>query len=490
MEEVMNQTPTAEKSRFSLRYSERRWLLVVPDLLILNGVMAASAVAIYAHTTGVMAGLPRVIVGLVWSAVLSTIWLTLGVLVEIFNLRKATNPLRSAFEVGIVTLIATLIFSLTPGISPALPTRRIYLFFFPLFATAALVLWRIIYGLIFLQPIFSRRAIIVGVGKSANALLAALPRIGAEPVDGEYAGVGYQIAGFVAADEDQASETLNGLTMLGNTSDLPAIVRQQQPDELIIAIDQSELLNGNLVESIIEAREQGIDVTMMLDMFERITGRIPVTHIGSNIHVILPIQRPTSYRFYQFARRLLDIVVGLIGCIIMGLLIPIIWVANRLTDPGDLFFRHQRAGKGGKPFEMIKFRSMLVDTSQFSDSLWTEADDPRITPVGRAIRKVRVDEIPQFWNILRGDMSLIGPRPESISVVEELVKQIPFYRARHAVKPGLTGWAQVNFGYGASVDDSRMKLEYDLFYIKNQTLYLDIRTIIKTVAVVLGMHGR
>jgi len=164
-------------------------------------------------------------------------------------------------------------------------------------------------------------------------------------------------------------------------------------------------------------------------------------------------------------------------------------LANRFTAPGPLLYHQVRVGKGGQTILVTKFRSMVVDAEEHTGAVWATQHDPRVTPVGRFLRKTRLDEVPQFWNILKGDMSLIGPRPERPHFVDQLVQQIPFYRVRHAVKPGLTGWAQVLFPYGASVDDTLSKLEYDLYYIKNQSILLDISILLKTIPIVLGFKG-
>lgn len=484
---VINQT--TKRHTLGLRYAERRWLLVMPDILIVNLAMLVTAVMIFSHATGMLKDLPRFTVGAIWSAVLSIIWLITGQLFDIFDTRKATNPLRSAWSAGMATLIACFIFTLTPGVSPALPSRRLYLYVFPFVATGGIVLWRLLYGTFFVQA-FTRLALIVGTGDSARALLNALPRVGNELIEGDFAGVGYQIVGIVDPSSTAEYTTVEGIPIVGTSEELPDLVNQLQPDELILAVQDHDLIQSDIVDVIINCRELGVDVTTMLTLFESVTGRIPVTHVGSNIHRVLPLERPVSHRAYLLIKRLIDFIFALFGTMFLALVIPFVWLGNRLTDPGDLFYLQERIGEGGRPYNVIKFRSMVMDAEKFSGAVWAEEDDPRITPVGRFLRKSRLDEVPQFWNMLRGDMSLIGPRPERPHFVEQLAEEIPFYRARHAIKPGLTGWAQVNYGYGATVDDSRMKLEYDLYYIKNQSLYLDLQTIVKTVQVVVGLKGR
>jgi lipopolysaccharide/colanic/teichoic acid biosynthesis glycosyltransferase len=187
---------------------------------------------------------------------------------------------------------------------------------------------------------------------------------------------------------------------------------------------------------------------------------------------------------------MLDLFAGMIGLTILALLAPCIAVANAIWSRGPLFYRQTRVGKGGKPFHVYKFRSMIPAAEKGCGAVWASEDDDRVTPVGRILRRTRLDELPQIINVLKGEMSLVGPRPERPEFVADLVKQVPFYQARHAVRPGITGWAQVRHDYGSSVEDALVKLQYDLYYIKNQSLYLELSILVKTAAVMLGLRGR
>jgi len=206
--------------------------------------------------------------------------------------------------------------------------------------------------------------------------------------------------------------------------------------------------------------------------------------------VIMPGDQSPSQRLFLIFREAADALTALPALLFLGLCIPPLWVINRFNSPGPLFYRQDRIGKSGKIFKILKFRTMVVAAEQTTGVVWAKANDDRITPVGRFLRKSRLDELPQFWNVLKGEMSFIGPRPERPSFVSVLEKEIPFYRLRHAVKPGITGWAQVQYGYGASVNDAFVKMTYDLYYIKNQSFFLDVLIIWKTFSVVLGLKGR
>jgi lipopolysaccharide/colanic/teichoic acid biosynthesis glycosyltransferase len=200
------------------------------------------------------------------------------------------------------------------------------------------------------------------------------------------------------------------------------------------------------------------------------------------------LEETTSLRLYILFRRLFDIVVSGIGCMLFLLLIPLVWLGHRFS-PGPLLYRQRRVGKSGKIFHIIKFRSMIDDAEKLTGAVWASKADSRVTTLGRFLRRSRLDELPQFWNILKGEMSLIGPRPERPEFVERLSKEIPYYRIRHAVRPGITGWAQVRYPYGASVEDSVRKLQYDLYYIKHQGPYIDSLILLHTLRVIARFKG-
>jgi exopolysaccharide biosynthesis polyprenyl glycosylphosphotransferase len=202
------------------------------------------------------------------------------------------------------------------------------------------------------------------------------------------------------------------------------------------------------------------------------------------------MQESAGHRLYLVGKRTVDFSASLAGLALLALVIPFVAIANRMSSPGPLFYRQWRVGAGGRLFQCIKFRSMVPDAEKHTGAVWAKSDDDRITPAGRVMRKTRIDELPQFINVLRGEMSLIGPRPERPEFVESLAKTIPFYRARHAVRPGITGWAQVQYRYGNTVDDARIKLEYDLYYVKNASILLDLRIVLRTISVMLQLKGQ
>jgi lipopolysaccharide/colanic/teichoic acid biosynthesis glycosyltransferase len=228
----------------------------------------------------------------------------------------------------------------------------------------------------------------------------------------------------------------------------------------------------------------------MSSLYERMTGKVPVEHAGTNLHVVLPLSDAPMQRVFWAAKRLFDLLTSVLGLLVLGLALSWIALANAIWSPGPLLYWQTRVGKGGRTFTLVKLRTMVPNAEQDSGAVWSTEEDERVTAVGRFLRRSRLDELPQCWNILRGEMSLIGPRPERPEIVAHLVRQVPFYQARHAVRPGITGWAQVRYHYGSSVNDALVKLQYDLYYIKHQSVYLELSILVKTAAVILGLRGR
>jgi lipopolysaccharide/colanic/teichoic acid biosynthesis glycosyltransferase len=216
---------------------------------------------------------------------------------------------------------------------------------------------------------------------------------------------------------------------------------------------------------------------------------VPVQYVGRDFYKYFPFSRNNKNRLYLSTRRLLDIVVSLLGLGFACVFFPLVLIGNLMANRGPLFYSQVRTGKNDKTFKIFKLRSMVVNAEQ-DGAVWAQKNDSRITAFGHFLRKSRLDELPQFFNILKGDMSVIGPRPERPKFVKELSESIPFYLTRHIVKPGLTGWAQVNSRYGSSYDDSLVKLQYDLYYIKHRSFLLDINIIFKTVSTVVFYRGQ
>jgi len=249
-------------------------------------------------------------------------------------------------------------------------------------------------------------------------------------------------------------------------------------------------MQGSTFQAILDAQESGIEVTPMPTLYEEMMGRVPVRHLESDWLLRSFVDEARVGGFYEAGKRLLDIMGGLVGLGICALLYPLVAILILLDSGSPVIYKQIRSGKGGKPYDVYKFRTMRQDAEKDGKVQLTQEKDSRITSVGNFLRKAHIDELPQFLNILRGEMSLVGPRAERPEWIAEFQKQIPFYRARLLVKPGVTGLAQVNYSYYTTVEEMATKLEYDLYYIKHRNLLMDIVILLRTVGQVFGLRGR
>jgi exopolysaccharide biosynthesis polyprenyl glycosylphosphotransferase len=278
------------------------------------------------------------------------------------------------------------------------------------------------------------------------------------------------------------------LPVLGTSRELKQIVQSQNVPELVVAISHD--LSASLFQALLECKELGLQITLMPVLFEQLTGMVPIEHIGDNWNVALPLDSAEAGGLYAIAKRLFDVTGALIGLALYLPLLPFLMLAIKLDSPGPVFYRQARVGKGGKVFQLIKLRTMVADAEADGHAQRAQKSDPRITRVGRWLRKARLDEMPQLFNILKGDMSAVGPRPERPEHLAELDRLIPFHRLRNAVKPGMAGWAVVNYDYVATVEDAKIRLQYDLYYIKHQSLWLDFVILVRTMGHMLALKGR
>lgn len=487
MEAMYHDVTSLKKKRrggLSLQFAERKLLLVVMDLLILN---SALFLMLSLWPKPVFARLAE---RFPWYALLlSVIWLVVSAFFNVYDLAKAASAPHAIWGVGASAFITQTIYILIPYLTPVLPDRRTQIILFFLAGTGGLAVWRFLYATVFTHPSFQHRALVIGAGWSGKTLVKAIQETASE-TGNPYLGTGYELIGFVDDDPAKQEADIEGMPILGAGKDLVRLVKKLDPDEIIIAITHSQRINPDLFRAILTCYELGIPITTMAALYERMTGRVPVQHAGQDLTVLLPISRPSGFRFYLALRRLLDIFIALPGILLALLLTPVVWLGNQLTDPGDVFYHQQRTGRGGKTFGIIKFRSMIMDAEKGTGAVWSQEGDPRVTPMGKFLRSTRLDELPQFWNVLKGEMTLIGPRPERPEIISQLSEEIPFYGLRQVAKPGITGWAQVRYQYGASKEDAFVKLQYDLYYIKHLGPFIDFSVLIKTIQVVLGMKGR
>ena len=353
--------------------------------------------------------------------------------------------------------------------------RGVALIALPL-ALGLMVSWRLSIHWFLGHPDFGERILIVGSGNLAVELAR-------EVLDRPDAG--YRIVGFAGTDADLLGTSLINPRVIGLTSELNEIVNRENIDRIVVAMGErrgqlptDELLHLSLAGTV--SIEEGAS------FYERITGRVSLNMIRPSWLIFSG--RGRQARLSALTRSAVHRTVALIGAILSLPIVILTAILIKLDSPGPIFYRQERVGRGGRTFVLAKFRSMRVDAEK-EGPVWASKDDDRATRVGRIIRKIRVDEIPQFWNILRGEMNFVGPRPERPHFVAQLADEIPYYEQRHLIAPGLTGWAQIKYPYGASIEDARQKLQYDLFYVKNQSLILDAIVMFETVKIILFGRG-
>jgi exopolysaccharide biosynthesis polyprenyl glycosylphosphotransferase len=466
--------------------SERRLLLAVMDLLLVNGALIAALWL----TTDLISGLHVVWAAAKWFITLTVVWLIMSAVFDIYNLARAASASASMTAVMATAVLTSVIYLVIPWLTPPIVNRS-QGFLFVVFSAVILSGWRYVYARLFVQPTFHRHVLVVGAGQSGRELVEALRSDYARQDANPFRGTGYQIVGFVDDDPLLQRQTVADVPVLGDSEKLVKLARALAVDEVVVAITYTDIINPRLMEAILDCREMGLPVTTMATIYERLTGRVAVDHTGQNIELAGGTTRENPFsRLYAGWKRLVDIWGAATAALVLILVIPFVWLANRLASPGPLFFRQERVGLGGKPFMVIKFRSMIPEAEKGQGAVWAVENDTRVTAVGRFLRRTHLDELPQVMNVLRGEMSLIGPRPERPEFVRLLSGQISFYRIRHCVKPGITGWAQIHQDYGDSIEGSQEKLEYDLYYVKHATPILDILITLRTISKVLGLKGR
>ncbi|MCL4798024.1 MAG: TIGR03013 family PEP-CTERM/XrtA system glycosyltransferase [Burkholderiales bacterium] len=326
------------------------------------------------------------------------------------------------------------------------------------------------------SKLFAHRVLVLGTGASARSVAEALAEMG---------GPALSFVGFyplASAEKDAVPPE----RVLATTEALQATVARYRVNEVIVAVQERR--GGVLpLGELLGCRLSGVRVTDLTSFFERTRGEFPIESLKAS-HLIFG-EGFRQGRVRTVLKRAFDLVASLFLFVIFAPVMVLTAIAIKLESPGPVIYRQERVGARGRVFNILKFRSMRADAEHDGQPRWAAADDDRVTRVGRFIRRMRIDELPQLFNVLAGDMSLVGPRPERPYFVEQLTQQIPFYGLRHSVKPGITGWAQVRYNYGATFEDSVRKLQYELYYVKNHSLALDVVILIETIGVVLGGKG-
>jgi sugar transferase (PEP-CTERM system associated) len=450
-------------------------LIVFESALIMVAVAASAAIRL-----GVEQGRLLFVVGdgLLKAALIAAVCQCSLYFADLYDLRRITDRrdlfVRIIQGLGVTSfLLAAVYFWM-----PSLVIGR------GVFVVASLVTlslvggWRLAFEWLAKRILPRERLLLVGTTPAVVALARELCDLGAE--------IGVDIVGFVDPVASRGGQALIDPGVIGTIEDIPSIVRARAVDRVVLCVAEAR---GQLpMDKLLDMKLEGVTFDHQASVYEEYTGKIAIENLRPSWLVFSPGFRKS--RALRIAKRLADVAAALFGLVIAGPIMALVAAAVKLTSPGDIFYHQERVGQHGRIFTVHKFRSMRQDAEAATGAVWaSKAGDARVTPIGRFIRKTRLDELPQLWNVLAGDMSLVGPRPERPQFVEQLTKQIPFYGQRHIVRPGLSGWAQVRYSYGASVEDAMEKLQYDLYYIKNMSLALDMFIALSTVKTVVLRRG-
>ena len=335
--------------------------------------------------------------------------------------------------------------------------------------------WRYFFDGLFKYSEKPRRLLLVGAGQTGVNLYEMLK------TDKDY-----EIVGFLDDDEKKWGMSFGNASVIGGTGILSTLVKELKIDKVIIAV--TRVIRPEIYKKLVEVKFNGIEVYEMPSFYEKVAGKIPVLHTNEMWLGYADIYGVKSNLYNAKVKKIIDRAFSVIWLLFMAPIMCIVSLLIKLDTRGPVFYRQQRVGFNGVIFNLIKFRSMKID-AEMNGAVWAQENDPRITRVGRIIRFLRIDELPQLWNVLKGELSLVGPRPERPEFVDQLTQEIPYYSLRHSVKPGITGWAQINYSYGASREDALEKLQYDLYYIKNVTFLLDSFILLRTMHTVLFGKG-
>ena len=331
-----------------------------------------------------------------------------------------------------------------------------------------------------------RNLLIKGIGRRCGLVIGFNDK-GKEVLDSisNAPALGIDIEAFVAVKNENIGKDHNGIKVEGTTDQLVQIIEKYNAKEIIIALEKED--HDILVDVISKTEGKNLSLKIVPDLYEILSGQARTSQIyGMPLIDIMPELMP---EWEKKLKRLMDIIVSLLILLLSAPITILTSIAIKIDSEGPIFFKQERLGQNGKPFKVLKFRSMINDAEKHTGPVWSQKDDPRVTRMGKFVRRVRIDEIPQMYNVLKGEMSLVGPRPERAFFVEKLSQEIPYYKRRLKVRPGVTGWAQIKHKYDETIDDVKIKLRYDLFYIENMSIRMDFKILLRTVFVVLFGKG-
>ena len=414
-----------------------------------------------------------------WTILLAIYINVFGAVFEMYNLQVASNHFLVLKSTVLTTTATVVFYLLTPIFSPLLPKNRLQLLVFYVAVFLALYAWRMIYVRFLASNRFVQKVLLICDKEQVEELI-----LGIENADPHY-----KIIGYVNSDQSIKDNFEDHYVRCIKSGELGLFVVENGISELVVASQKADGITVDLYQQLLQLLESGVTIREYTQVYESKTLRIAVQYIARDFYRFFPFSRSNQNKLYLSIVRLFEIGLSLLGLCIGLVLVPIILIGNVFWNRGQLFYTQERVGKDGVEFEILKFRTMIKN-AEAKGAVFTTTNDSRITKFGKFLRKTRIDEFPQFINILRGDMAIIGPRPERPYFVRKISEIMPFYETRHIIKPGLTGWAQVNYSYGEKIEDSLIKLQYDLYYIKHRSIYLDLSIVFKTISTVLFYRGQ
>ncbi len=433
-------------------------VLLISDIIVLYGALALALLLRYQGKFGA-----QWYVHVVPFTILFVFWLTIFFITNLYDTRTLRNT--PAFystllrTIAIASILSVTFFYLIPYFRI---TPKTTLLFFIIIFSATAAGSRTLYNAL-IGTRFKKSAVIVGTNPQA-----------------------LELAQFVR-ENPQLGWRLNSVINTGSNLDaLRYALTQKQIDTVVVSPEAYQM--QELIDVFYKSLNQRIAFRNLSSFYEQLTGRVPLGAINQ-IWFLENLTENTK-RFYEMTKRAVDIVLAALLGLPVLVASPFIALAVTLDSPGPILYHQRRLGRAGSTFQIIKFRTMRKDAEQQTGAVWAQDNDPRVTRLGRFLRKTRIDELPQLWNIVKGEMSFVGPRAERPEFYEMLKKSVPFYEERYLINPGLTGWAQINYRYGSSIQDAAEKLQYDLYYIKNRSLILDFGIILKTINIAMRQGGR
>ena len=473
----MATTTTVKPLAVRLRPVERRLLLLLGDLLVSSLALLAS-LYFWAQrdqwlnfSWKFLEQRPPV-----WFWFLPLLWILL--INDLYDIHRASRLMDTLRGILIGCVVGAGFYLVVFFLSDSESMPRHGVATFLVFSAVLTFLWRLGYIRIFTAPQFLRRVLVVGAGKAGSTLCSVVLKVKPPP---------FFLVGLIDDNPQKQGTEVECYPVLGSSAELESLAGKHAITDVIVAI--SGEMRSEMFQALVDIQEKGLVVHSMPAIYEELLGRVPIFLLQSDWILRSFVDQAQAGGLYEGIKRLLDIIGGLVGSLFLVVLFPIVGLLTLLETGRPIIFTQKRLGMFGQEYWTIKFRTMVNNTANEKARV-TSTHDDRITRVGRLLRKSHLDEWPQFLNVLRGEMSLVGPRPEQSELVTQLQASLPFYRARLLVKPGLTGWAQVNFGYAATVEDTAIKLEYDLYYIKHRSLLLDIIILLRTFGTVVGFRGQ